>query len=60
MRFSGRRFDVAAGWPSSPSTGEGKEEGMDNRTIQVILLVVAGALLILYLLRRRKRKSAGN
>jgi hypothetical protein len=40
--------------------GEGKkEEGMDNRTIQVILLIVAGALLILYLLRRRNRKNVG-
>jgi hypothetical protein len=38
--------------------GEGEmEEGMDNRTIQVILLVAAAALLILYLLRRRKRKG---
>jgi hypothetical protein len=39
--------------------GDGEEEGMDNRTIEAILLVVAAVLLILYLLRRRKRKSIG-
>jgi hypothetical protein len=41
----------------APHGEEEKEEGMDSRTIQVILLIAACALLVVYLLRRRKRKS---
>jgi LPXTG-motif cell wall-anchored protein len=44
--------------PAPGGSGK-KEEGMDNRTIQAILLIAAGALLILYLLRRRRRKNVG-